>query len=328
MAVPPNTKPIPILNLPFIPLNYIIQHFYPLTVLDFSLLSKKCRHIIKSTNLVKYDMGLSFQPDQYLIRFQKKDTFLFYFSIDILSKRNKYLRRKRNRKMSPFSSNGNEVSIKFAKFWVNYVCDLFRTKISMLFLNLNASIEQMSAVAEWTKSLFSECWFCHVAGDDANSESITRFFKIANFPIRFLVFEHKHEYEIAPIDCGVLNAEEVLIYSKIPKYPVNWFTLEQIMRSNWTKLMFGACAFDASDLNQFIKGWLNGNNSKMEVFRAVVKPYIRDLVLDGIEYEERDITQERRPYNTSFFNNPFSAYFIGGYYIRRNDGTVASQDSS
>ncbi|KAF1760783.1 hypothetical protein GCK72_009033 [Caenorhabditis remanei] len=178
----------------------------------------------------------------------------------------------------------------------------------MLFLNSNASIEQMSAVAEWTKSLFSECWFCHIAGDDANSET----------------FELNHEYEIAPIDCGVLNAQEVLIYSKPTKYPVNWFTLEQTMRSNWTKLMFGACTFDASDLNQFIKGWLNGNNSKMEVFRAVVKPYIRDLVLDGIEYEERDITERRRPYNTSFFNNAFNSYFIGGYYIRRNDGTVAS----
>ncbi|EFO94418.1 hypothetical protein CRE_13378 [Caenorhabditis remanei] len=319
MAVPPNTKPIPILKLPFIPLNYIIQHFNPLAILDFSLLSRKCRYIIKSTNLEKYDMGLSFHSDQYLIRFQRKDIFLFYFSVDMLRARNKYLQTK----ISPFTNNGNEVSIEFAKFWVNYVCDLFRTKFNWLFLNSNASIEHMSAVAEWTKSLISECWCCYFAGDDANSESITRFFEIANFPIRFLVFDLKHEYEIAPINFGVLNAEEVRIFTKTSKNPVNWFTVEQMMRTNCSKMILGACTFDENDLNQFIKGWINGNNSKMEVFITVVKTIDFVLVFDGIEVDVRD-PMLVRPFYSSMLTHPLEFLIVGGLDIRRNDGTVAS----
>ena len=215
----------------------------------------------------------------------------------MLRARNKYLQTK----ISPFTNNGNEVSIEFAKFWVNYVCDLFRTKFNWLFLNFNASIEHMSAVAEWTKSLISECWFCHIAGDDAKSESITRFFEITNFPIRFLIFDLKHEYEIPPINCGVLNVEEVRIFTKTSKNPVNWFTVDQIMRTNCSKMILGACTFDETDLNQFIKGWINGSNSKMEVFITVVKTIDFVLVFDGIEVDVRDPMLVRPFYSWVFF---------------------------
>ncbi|KAF1760550.1 hypothetical protein GCK72_008799 [Caenorhabditis remanei] len=225
--------------------------------------------------------------------------------------------------MSSYTNNGNEVSIKFAKFWVNYVCDLFRTKFNLLFLDSNASIEHMSAVAEWTKSLISECWFCHIAGDDAKSESITRFFEITNFPIRFLIFDLKHEYEIAPINCGVLNVEEVRIFTKTSKNPVNWFTVEQMMRTNCSKMILGACTFDENDLNQFIKGWINGNNSKMELFITVVKTIDFALVFDGIEVDVRD-PMLVRPFYSSMLTHPLEFLIVGGLDIRRNDGTVAS----
>ncbi|KAF1760554.1 hypothetical protein GCK72_008803 [Caenorhabditis remanei] len=221
----------------------------------------------------------------------------------MLRARNKYLQTK----ISPFTNNGNEVSIEFAKFWVNYVSDLFRTKFNWLFLNSNASIEHMSAVAEWTKSLISECWCCYFAGDDAKSE----------------IFDLRHEYEIAPINFGVLNVEEVRIFTKTSKNPVNWFTVEQMMRTNCSKMILGACTFDETDLNQFIKGWINGNNSKMEVFITVVKTIDFVLVFDGIEVDVRD-PMLVRPFYSSMLTHPLEFLIVGGLDIRRNDGTVAS----
>ncbi|EFP08515.1 hypothetical protein CRE_15484 [Caenorhabditis remanei] len=319
MNVAPGPPPFPILKLPYIPLNNIILNFDHLTVLDFSFISKRCRLIVKSTNLGNYDIGMSFRPDQYLIRFHRKRIVFFEFSISSLRKRNKYI----NAEVKPYLDDRKEISLKFAKVWVEYVCDLFRIGLNFLLLNSSASIEHMSSVAEWMNSICSNVCLCDISGDDVNSDSVTRFFEKATFSINVLVFELRQEYEISPIHCGVLNIDQVVVSTITTKTPCSWFTVDQVLTSNCITMMIGACTFGERDLNRIIKSWISGNNPRMEFFHAVVYPLDFELVLDGIEFEKRDLTLIRR-LKIPFLTKQIEYTFFGGFDIRRQDGTVAT----
>ncbi|KAF1757773.1 hypothetical protein GCK72_014229 [Caenorhabditis remanei] len=274
----------------------------PYIKLDFSFISKRCRLIVKSTNLGNYDIGMSFRPDQYLIR-----------------KRNKYI----NAEVKPYLDDRKEISLKFAKVWVEYVCDLFRIGLNFLLLNSSASIEHMSSVAEWMNSICSNVCLCDISGDDVNSDSVTRFFEKATFSINVLVFELRQEYEISPIHCGVLNIDQVVVSTITTKTPCSWFTVDQVLTSNCITMMIGACTFGERDLNRIIKSWISGNNPRMEFFHAVVYPLDFELVLDGIEFEKRDLTLIRR-LKIPFLTKQIEYTFFGGFDIRRQDGTVAT----
>ncbi|EFO93532.1 hypothetical protein CRE_01366 [Caenorhabditis remanei] len=324
MYVIPATQSFPILKLPFIPLHNVIQSFSPLEALDFSLTSRKCRNIVKSTNLFKYDIGLSLLPEQTLFRLYRnldREHLVCRFSVNELRNKNRHMEVKGI--LKPYLNERKRISLHFAKVWLSYLCDVLQMKLKFLQMNPSSSIEQMFAVAEWMNSMQPEIWLCEFHDGIVKSESITRFFEIANFPIRFLSFEVIQRSDTGPINCGALNVEDISVATRTNADPVNWFNIEQIKTWNCVRLMLMACKFEERDLNQLVKGWLNGCNSRLEFFSAILDPLDFNIILEDIEFEERDETLTRL-FHTSLTTLPLSRTFIGGYDITRSDGTVAT----
>ncbi|EFP11240.1 hypothetical protein CRE_30958 [Caenorhabditis remanei] len=321
MDIVPSIQPFYILKLPFIPLNNIILNWYPSEILDFSFASKKCRFILKSMKFVDFDMGLSLRRDRYLIKFHHQSVQYFHFHIDNLKKRNKYMNGKVG--LNDYLNFRSEICLKWAKVWMDYICDLFRAKLSFLYLNPEGTPLEMKTVAEWMNTLHSKFKLCDISGDHAISYYINAFFETANFPIRHLNFELRQRYPLWTISCFTSNSEEVMITTKNSKNPVNWINVDQLLTSNCVGIMIEACTLNETDLNRIIRGWIDGNIPRMEFFHAAVKPLNFELLLNGIEFEKKDQTLIRF-FKTSLGTKEIEFRFEGGYDIRRNDGTVAT----
>ncbi|KAF1746216.1 hypothetical protein GCK72_022669 [Caenorhabditis remanei] len=46
----------------------------------------------------------------------------------------------------------------------------------------------------------------------------------------------------------------------------NWITVERVLTSNCVRMWIGLCSFTATDLNRIIKGWIEGNNLRLEIY--------------------------------------------------------------
>lgn len=313
-------QPFPILKLPFIPLNNIIQNFNQLQILDFSFVSKKCRCVIKSMKLVNYDIALSLQFRRDLIKFAYNKVPTFRISSYILQKRNKYMNMEEDRCYNKMS----RVCLKWAKIWMDYICDLFRAKLNFLCLNSNTSVVEISAVAEWMNSLQSEFWLCHIRRYHNNSDILNAFFENVTFPIRTLNFDLKLESKVKPINCFISGVEEVFASTEKSKTIVNWINIDQLLTSNCVRIiMIEACTLSENDLNRLIKGWINGSMAHLEFFTAAVKQVDADLLLHGIDFEKRD-PNLTRVFESVYMKRQLQRKFEGGYDIRRQDGTVAT----
>ncbi|EFO96139.1 hypothetical protein CRE_23848 [Caenorhabditis remanei] len=291
MNIVPETKTIPILKLPAVPLSNILRNFNQLEIVDFSLASKKCQFIIKSIKFDKFHIGLGLQPKRDPILFYWDYYLYFEFSIDDLKKRNKYMNG--GGTWSQLSNDENEMRIKCATVWADYVCDLFRRDIAFLYLNSNESLQEMSAITEWMNTRQTCLEFCEFSGDDTNSDIIDLFFEKTKFSIQNLCYDLRHTHEIRQFNCGTLDLNGLFASSSTVNYPVNWITEEDILTSNCVTIVIGVCYFNENNLNRVLKGWIDGNNPRMAIFTLAVKRLDFEMLLDGIEFEEKDESLKR-----------------------------------
>ncbi|EFO97167.1 hypothetical protein CRE_03476 [Caenorhabditis remanei] len=312
MEVP---QPFPILKLPFVALWNVIRSMGMKETIDLSFTSKKLVAIIKSIPIADPEITLEIRPDEQP-SFLPEETFQPLTMTEKFQKRKKSMDGKLDRK---------KMSIEY----VEYICALFRNEISTLLINVNTSSLVLTSLLEWMNDRQPVLTSCLIYGDCISKETINTFFEKREFSIRQLCFKLKPSPETKPFNFKIFELEEFVVQiMDITNSTPNWITVETVLTSNCIVMCIGVSPFTGTDLNRIIKGWINGNNPRMEYFRVVVKRFNLQTLLNGIEFEKRETTVKRMyiAENKSYkIQRPIKKRTIsGGYDIRRSDGTVAT----
>ncbi|KAF1758095.1 hypothetical protein GCK72_014553 [Caenorhabditis remanei] len=133
----------------------------------------------------------------------------------------------------------------------------------------------------------------------------------------------RHTHEIRQFNCGILDLNGLIASSSTVNYPVNWITEEDIITSNCVTIVIGVCYFNENNLNRVLKGWIDGNNPRMTIFTLAVKRLDFELLLDGIEFEEKDESL-KRTFESEYMAGKLMYEFEGGFDIRQKNGKLAT----
>ncbi|KAF1756310.1 hypothetical protein GCK72_012763 [Caenorhabditis remanei] len=312
MEVPP---PFPILKLPFVALWNVIRSMGIKETVDLSFTSKRLVTIIKSIPLADPEIILAARPDEQPSFFPEEALT----TTEDVQKMIDYMGGKQ----------GSEMGSKHSSVFANYICALYRKDIFALQINVNTSSPVLTSLLEWMNDRQADLNSCLIYGDCNCNEITDQFFKKREFSIRQLCLNLKLSPEIKPFNFGILEMEEFVVRTMDVTDPIpNWITVDSVLTSNCIIMYIGASPLTGTDLNRIIKGWINGNNPRMEFFYVVVKQFNLRSLLDGIEFEKRETTVKRIyiPEDKHFeFQRPITKRtIVGGYDIRRSDGTVAT----
>ncbi|EFO93063.1 hypothetical protein CRE_10264 [Caenorhabditis remanei] len=226
-------------------------------------------------------------------------------------------------KWSQLSNDENEMRFKYVTVWADYVCDLFRRDITFLYLNSNESLQEISAITEWMNTRQTCLEYCEFSGDDTNCDTFDLFFEKMKFSIQNLCYAMRHTHEIRQFNCGILDLNGLIASSSTVNYPVNWITEEDIITSNCVTIVIGVCYFNENNLNRVLKGWIDGNNPRMTILTLAVKRLDFELLLDGIEFEEKDESL-KRTLKSEYMAGKLMYEFEGGFDIRQKNGKLAT----
>ncbi|KAF1758554.1 hypothetical protein GCK72_015013 [Caenorhabditis remanei] len=102
----------------------------------------------------------------------------------------------------------------------------------------------------------------------------------------------------------------------------DWLSIDTILTSDCIQIILGNFKFDETDLNRFLKEWINGSNQRLKRFRVIVKDLNLEVLTSGIEVEEIPVTVERIFENKECGSKKLK--LKGGYDIRNNKGMLAT----
>ncbi|EFO97180.1 hypothetical protein CRE_03466 [Caenorhabditis remanei] len=320
------SQPFPILKLPFVALWNVIKSMERKELIDLSFTSKRLVTIIKSIPIPNSDIEIGITNLQS--SFFPQQNIQPLIMTEDLQERIKHL----GGKFDFNESTGKEIiQFEYSKAFIDYICALYRSEIFAVQIDVRIPIPLLTSVLEWMNDRQPVLTSCLIYGDCKDNETIDRFFQKRILPIRQLHLNLKLSPEAKTFNFGILEMEEftarhrdINTLNPIP----NWITVETVLTSNCIIMCIGASPFTVADLKRIIKGWINGNNPRMEYFHVEVKKFNLRSLLKGIEYEKRETTFERMyiPKNKSYkIQRPVTKRTIsGGYDIRRSDGTVAT----
>lgn len=101
----------------------------------------------------------------------------------------------------------------------------------------------------------------------------------------------------------------------------SWMTLDDIINFNCVHIDLASFSFTSSDMNRYLKAWINGCNPRMEYLKLGVQPLDHKVLIEGIEVEEIDASVVKSYDSQVLYIN---CAFKGGTNIRRTDGKVAT----
>ncbi|EFO97184.1 hypothetical protein CRE_03467 [Caenorhabditis remanei] len=311
-------KPFPILKLPFLVLIDIVKNLKKLEIIELSLASKKCRLIIKSIKIP--NPGVDFKLVTSTELSQTANDGRVPCSQQQFNYLTNYL------KLRTYDIDGADITVEFERAWAEYVCDLFGNNISSLIFDSNISDLDLASLSKWInkRQSTSKMRLCRLYGDCSDSDSISLFFGARTFSIYHLSIQLKFSSKVTPINFGTLDMDEFVAQDEDIKHIPNWITVESVLTSNCVRIWIELCPFTGTDLNQIIKGWINGNNPRLEILHLAIKPFDLDQFAEGIEYEQREFDLLR------FYSWNSDGMFRREVTIRKgfdivgHDGTVAT----
>ncbi|KAF1758722.1 hypothetical protein GCK72_015182 [Caenorhabditis remanei] len=100
-----------------------------------------------------------------------------------------------------------------------------------------------------------------------------------------------------------------------------WITLDNIMDFDCIHMNLTSFSFTSSDMNRYLKAWINGCNFRMKYLSLGLRPLDLKVLTDGIEVEEVNASIVRS-YNSKILRGP--CVFEDGTNIRSKDGRRAT----
>ncbi|KAF1758566.1 hypothetical protein GCK72_015025 [Caenorhabditis remanei] len=235
----------------------------PVELIDFSLLSNRCRLVVKSA--VRRDsfelwvrflkvprVEISTDEEHYdLVEPYLNRTFQYLDSAITLEK---------------YFEKYELVNVTWAQVWTDYI-----------------------SVVEWLKNRQLSIPELSLEGSNISSEDLSLVFSELEIT-NSLDLSLLQKYEVRP-DEFKFNMNFVAIEGYLP--PLKWVTLDSILASNCVHFYLGCSEFTDFELNRFLKEWVNGSNSRMKCFSVGTKQVNREALTDGLSVEGRDASVVR-----------------------------------
>lgn len=217
-----------------------------------------------------------------------------------------------------------KTDIELTLVWAGYLCDLLRTEVDCLILDTLISASDFKRISDWFNGRVLN--LCQVHGECTNTEDINRFFENRKFSIRQLRLYLNLSPEVTPLNFGNFEIDQFYMSNDNSETINGWVTVESVLNLNCILMWMGNCFFTWTDLNRIVKGWITGKISRMEYFLVSVPHFDLRSLLQGIEFEKIDNTLVRAfiPKSERTRDPEGKILIVGGYDIRRNDGTIAT----
>lgn len=196
--------------------------------------------------------------------------------------------------------------------WTDYICDVFNTSITKMFLSKCHRIEMLEEINNWIKNRqqnYPE--FCDI---DTHRNLSQDYF-------RYLMrhFHTKHMYLTLRFGY-VYNYKMVFNQEKLKLFHSTWFTYANLRTATCTQIEMVATSITCTQMNEFLSGWTNGSFPNLEYMVLSVKHQDYRHLYDGIDVMR--VEERKRTYQGIF--GGIIEEIADGKRIRRNDGVVAA----
>lgn len=303
-----------LLKLPFIALIHFLSNLNLEDIISFSLISKKTRFFIKPVaSKNKIDLHAICVDDIILLLFWKN--YFYELRKPKMQENSSYIFRAHT-----FIRN-NLTGLNLEQIWIEYICELFGCDVTTLDVYPN-HFGRLCQISNWLNSRQSSIQDCKVDGHIVNPEILSSFLHTLKIT-RNLTLSFNHDYEITPVHFPILKMDYFWVRAA---RDINWIPIESILTSDCVHIDLGYLTFEETDMNRFLKGWINGSNKRLKSFSTWLDEMNHQLLIDGIEVEERD-TSVKRIYDRKQLHQE-GILFDGGYDVRYNNSELATFQQS
>ncbi|EFO92158.1 hypothetical protein CRE_11110 [Caenorhabditis remanei] len=303
----------PLLQLPMVPLKQVMRNWDLYELFDFSLISKRSRMAVK-VHSMSSSIELSVTFNQHFGICVKRRETDYHFQFSMLNPRNQYLNR-----ITPFEHESDDWynSLNLNKLWIDYLCTIYKCDVVYIRLDGDICTGKFVSLSNWLNGRQKSLKDCIILGLVVDSKEISAFLEKCKIT-RYLLIDRQQSLKIEPIHCN-FQMDLLEIHSVTS---TDWLSIDTILTSDCIQIMLGNFKFDETDLNRFLKEWINGSNQRLKRFRVIVKDLNLEVLTSGIEVEEIPVTVERIFENKECGSKKLK--LKGGYDIRNNKGMLAT----
>ncbi|KAF1768980.1 hypothetical protein GCK72_000793 [Caenorhabditis remanei] len=297
--------PLPILKLPFLPIQQVLQNLDTLTLFDFSTCSRKCRRVVSCIRH-KYTgikIGWNGAESYALIKLETSYGTSYSWKIAEICAGELYERRKIGnmtimirRQYNQMYTGGGPLIEKLKEMY-KYLIDLFHIPILNFFgyygagiqipvFPANLEIKKCDEVVVMSHEPIDDDQMKYILGEMITKKLNLHLPNYSNFPWESTRFS---------MDCLNLQLDS------------KWVSREMFLSLKYPKIyMKGFTSLTSKDVRDFINQWFNSNDTRLETLLV-------DLKFD----------EEPEPIDLSEFNpKPWDPILRGQYYDKNRAGKL------
>ncbi|CAL2042872.1 unnamed protein product [Caenorhabditis brenneri] len=194
---------------------------------------------------------------------------------------------------------------------VRYIKDLFDEPIHLIELRYQEYPNEFIRILDSIMSLQESVRECRFNGENSIDDCMTHLFDNCKIPgiLRILggpTSQFKHSWAINLDDLYISNGSLLAI--------------QNLMTINCKSLELPDSSLTSEDVNQFLKHWQNGGNSRLKFLWMEMNSIDQGVVTSGINI----VSQPERLFRYYEGKYKFKMFRSGGIDLRRNDGTTGT----
>ncbi|CAL2040137.1 unnamed protein product [Caenorhabditis brenneri] len=293
----------PFLYLPILVIENALRNLDPVELIKFSQVSKRCHRFVKfSTRKNPFKLTLD---------------ICFTSRIIIKTGRNSY------DMIAPFYDVDSYIYCFLKIFssakWTEYILETLNCRINDLSMQSNFCFYSFPFIIDWFSNVTHCLDSASFKGTAITRDHLKMFLETCKSTKTLILFMEQ-PYEIMPFDFNLHEIDH--IYISGPTHALNWVTLDHLMSFDCVDLLLDEFAFTEKDMNNFLKAFLKGSIlPRMKYFRIRLLPMNLQLLTDGIEVNQREITVIREYVH----EHPlFSIIFRGGTDVHKESGELVT----
>ncbi|CAL2035415.1 unnamed protein product [Caenorhabditis brenneri] len=308
------TRGFPLLHLPLLCIDCILQQFEIVDTIDFSTISKKCYRIVNFLPRPFKTANIEMRCDWLHILFKTENAVCGQISFDkrglaFLFKQDKSFDWKNGPTKHIFKSADGDPEPTIRKM-IPYLTSMFKCNINRVLLfsdNLPSD-----SIPCFSIPGFTQCEILRIRGGS----------EISNVKLQCILEQITVKRELVldvPTNIGFKlerGADEIRCIFK-----AEWFSIDILKQLNPKSVALYDCHWSVNDCVQFITHWFNSNNTTFESLELCFKTYPGDVNLEHLN--TLPFCKTRRSEHALVV--PRVAYkCINGLDILRSDGLLAT----
>ncbi|EFP12377.1 hypothetical protein CRE_29441 [Caenorhabditis remanei] len=202
----------------------------------------------------------------------------------------------------------------------DYFSEVFATPITELITSRTMSVWKFRRAIQWLISRQSSIKRIDYLHNELSDADISMFFGNCNVTERLTIcmkdndrIRHHRYFDLDTLKISMAS----------------WVTIDYLLDMDCIFFRISGANMTSFDCNRFIKSWLNGTNHRLEIISMNCGQILeRDDVLDGLETRHRSGYLVERFKNHKVGGSTFEFCIRGGFDVQREDGKLATVDTS